>query len=258
MKTVLKHILLLVAALSFFSCRKDVSTGKWVLSEYTVKSDVLDQHFTHQFDTQGRLTQIKEEMKNVTDVYVVFTYDNNTITRLIVPDPSDLEVYSSKIVFTLDNSGKIVKSEDKVTGQSQTFSYSPDGFLEKITEKDGRVTVYTWNNNSLLKAEHPDGRTVKYTYSNNESLGLFSPDNTVKPESNLVNMGYFGKISRLLPAKKEETTQDSEPILSVEYEYTSFDANALPTGYTQTSHMKVGTHDIKSANHYSLKWTKIQ
>ena len=54
MRTIVKHILLITAALSLVSCRKDTVTEKWVLAEYTCKSDMLDQRFTYQYDAKGR------------------------------------------------------------------------------------------------------------------------------------------------------------------------------------------------------------
>ena len=63
MKAFIKHTLLLVAALSLVSCRKDTVTEKWVLAEYTCNSDMLDQRFTYQYDAQGRLVQVKENIE---------------------------------------------------------------------------------------------------------------------------------------------------------------------------------------------------
>ena len=258
MRTIVKHILLITAALSLVSCRKDTVTEKWVLAEYTCKSDRLDQRFTYQYDAQGRLVQVKEETKGLPTVHVVYTYERNTITRYLLGDPMDLENWASKIVYTLDNSGKVVKSVDELLGQAQIYSYSADGFLEKVSDGDGNVTQYSWKNNSLDKMMHADGTTVQYTYSNNESMGLLCVNISEKGDNNLAHLGYFGKNSRLLPAKMKDITSDGKAALTVEYNYTAFDANARLTGYTQTTMLSAGSLEAQSVNTYKLTWKPLQ
>lgn len=257
MKAFIKHTLLLVAALSFFSCRKDAPAGKWVLAEYTCKSDKLDQRNTFQYDAQGRLVQVKKETKGLPTVHVVYTYERNTITRYLLGDPTNLENWVGKIVYTLDNSGKVVKSVDELLEQVQIYSYSADGFLEKVTDGDGNVTQYSWKNNSLDKMMHADGITVQYTYSNNESLGLLCVNITEKGDNNLAHLGYFGKNSRLLPAKIEDITADGKVVLTREYNYTEFDAHAHLMGYTETTTVSMVPPETTTTETYKLTWKNL-
>ena len=258
MRTIVKHILLITAALSLVSCRKDTVTEKWVLAEYTCKSDIADQRFTYQYDAQGRLVQVKEETKGLPTVHVVYTYERNTITRYLLGDPTNLENWAGKIVYTLDNSGKVVKSVDELLEQVQIYSYSADGFLEKVTDGDGHVTQYSWKNNSLDKMMQPDGITVQYTYTSNESLGLLCVNITEKGDNNLAHLGYFGKNSRLLPAKMEDITSDGKAALTVEYNYTAFDATAHLTGYTETTSLSMAPLETKFTNTCTLTWKNLQ
>ena len=254
MRTIVKHILLITAALSLVSCRKDTVPEKWMLAEYSCKSGKLDLLFTHKYDSQGHLTQVTEEMKGALTVHVMFVYDQNTITRYLVADPTDLKKWAGKIVYTLDNSGRVIKSVDEVLEETLVYSYSPNGFLEKVTEEDGNVTVYTWKNNSLEKITRSDGITVNYTYSNKESLGLLSANKTEKGDHDLAQLGYFGKNSRLLPAKIEELSSEGKVVSTEEYNYTEFDASARLTGYTQTTSHSAGTLQTKTTNTYKLIW----
>lgn len=247
MKAFIKHILLLVAALSLFSCRKDAPAGKWVLAEYTYKSDILDQRFTYQYDSQGRLVRVTEDMKGVLTVHLVYTYDQNTITRYTVDNPADLENWTSKVVYTLDNSGRVIKSVNVGMDETSIYSYSPDGFLDTVTDEEGDVSIYSWKNNSLEKIVRPDGSTVKYTYSNKESLGLYLTNDNEKGDYDLARMGYFGKNSRLLPAKIEDVTADGKVVLTREYNYTEFDAHAHLLGYTETT----------TTETYKLTWKNL-
>ena len=104
----------------------------------------------------------------------------------------------------------------------------------------------------------PDGVTVQYTYTSNESLGLLCVNITEKGDNNLAHLGYFGKNSRLLPAKMEDITSDGKTVLSVEYNYTAFDANARLTGYTQTTILSAGSLEAQSVNTYKLTWKPLQ
>lgn len=258
MKAFIKHILLLVAALSLFSCRKDASAGKWVLAEYTYKSDILDQRFTYQYDSQGRLVRVTEDMKDVITMYLTYSYEQNTITRLMLLDLSKPEEWDTKTVFTLDNAGRVVKAVEEDTQKTRIYTYSPDGFLVKVTDGENVISEYHWKNNSLEKIVRPDGSTVKYTYSNKESLGLYLTNDTEKGDYDLARMGHFGKNSRLLPAKIEDVTSDGKVVMSTEYNYTSFDATAHLTGYTETTSPSMAPLETKSTNTCTLTWKNLQ
>ena len=257
MKAFIKHILLLVAALSLFSCRKDAPAGKWVVAEYTYKSDILDQRFTYQYDSQGRLVRVTEDMKGVLTVHLVYTYDQNTITRYTVDNPADLENWTSKVVYTLDNSGRVIKSVNVGMDETSIYSYSPDGFLDTVTDEEGDVSIYSWKNNSLEKIVRPDGSTVKYTYSNKESLGLYLTNDNEKGDYDLARMGYFGKNSRLLPAKIEDVTADGKVVLTREYNYTEFDAHAHLLGYTETTTVSMVPPETTTTETYKLTWKNL-
>ena len=257
-KAFIKHTLLLVAALSFFSCRKDAPAGKWVVAEYTYKSDIADQRFTYQYDNQGRLVRVTEDMKGVLTVHLVYTYDQNTITRYTVDNPVDLENWTSKVVYTLDNSGRVIKSVNVGMDETSIYSYSPDGFLDTVTDEEGDVSIYSWKNNSLEKIMRPDGITVRYTYTDKESLGLFTVNYSERGDNNLTHLGCFGKNSRLLPAKIEDVTSDGKVVMSTEYNYTSFDATAHLTGYTETTSLSMAPLETKSTNTCTLTWKNLQ
>lgn len=257
MKAFIKHILLLVAALSLFSCRKDTPAGKWVVAEYTYKSDILDQLFTYQYDSQGRLVRVTEDMKGVLTVHLVYTYDQNAITRYTVDNPADLENWTSKVVYTLDNSGRVIKSVNVGMDETSIYSYSPDGFLDTVTDEEGDVSIYSWKNNSLEKIVRPDGSTVKYTYSNKESLGLYLTNDNEKGDYDLARMGYFGKNSRLLPAKIEDVTADGKVVLTREYNYTEFDAHAHLLGYTETTTVSMVPPETTTTETYKLTWKNL-
>ena len=257
MKAFIKHILLLVAALSLFSCRKDAPAGKWVLAEYTCKSDKSDQRNTSQYDDQGRITRATEDTKDVITMYLTYSYEQNTITRLMLLDLSKPEEWDTKTVFTLDNAGRVVKAVEEDTQKTRIYTYSPDGFLVKVTDAEGKVTVYSWKNNSLEKIVRPDGSTVKYTYSNKESLGLYLTNDNEKGDYDLARMGYFGKNSRLLPAKIEDVTADGKVVLTREYNYTEFDAHAHLLGYTETTTVSMVPPETTTTETYKLTWKNL-
>jgi len=56
----------------------------------------------------------------------------------------------------------------------------------------------------------------------------------------------------------EDITSDGKAALTVEYNYTAFDANARLTGYTQTTILSAGSLEAQSVNTYKLTWKPLQ
>jgi len=258
MKVFVKCFLALAAAITLFSCNKENPfSNKWVLTQMTLSSEDREQVFSFQYDDQGRVTRATEDMKNVITMYLTYSYEQNTITRLMLLDLSKPEEWDTKTVFTLDNAGRVVKSVDEETQKTWFYTYSPDGFLVKVTDGENLVSEYHWKNNSLEQVTYAEGGTATITYSDKASLGLFNPISSAEKDEYLARLGYYGKNSRLLPAKVVRTFPGGINAYTVEYEYTSFDGNARLTGYKQAMHITVGDVDRVTTNTYKLTWSKL-
>lgn len=258
MKVIVKCFLALVAAITLFSCNKENPfSNKWVLTQMTLSSEEREQVFSFQYDDQGRVTRATEDMKDVITMYLTYSYEQNTITRLMLLDLSKPEVWDSKTVFTLDDAGRVIKSVEEETQKTREYTYSPDGFLVKMTDGEGGSTEYHWKNNSLEQITYGEGGTATITYSDKASLGLFSPLSNSDLDEYLGRLGYYGKNSRLLPAKVVRTFPGGINAYTVEYEYMSFDGNARLTGYKQAMHITVGDVDRVTTNTYKLTWSKL-
>ena len=258
MKAIVKCFLALATAITLSSCNKENPfSNKWVLTQMTLSSEDREQVFSFQYDDQGRVTRATEDMKNVITMYLTYSYEQNTITRLMLLDLSKPDVWDTKTVFTLDDAGRVVKSVDEETQKTRVYTYSPDGFLVKVNDGENLVSEYHWKNNSLEQITYGEGGTATITHSDKASLGLFSPLSNSDLDENLGRLGYYGKNSRLLPAKVERTLPGGLKAYTVEYEYTSFDGNARLTGYKQATHITVGTVDKVTTNTYKLTWSKL-
>lgn len=258
MKVIVKCFLALVAAITLFSCKKDNSiSDKYVLTQMTLSSEEREQLFTFQYDDQGRITRATEDMKDVITMYLTYSYEQNTITRLMLLDLSKPEEWDTKTVFTLDNAGRVVKAVEEDTQKTRIYTYSPDGFLVKVTDGENVISEYHWKNNSLEQITYGEGGTATISYSDKVSLGLYSPISNSDRDEYLGRLGYYGKNSRLLPAKVEQTLPGGINTYTVEYEYSSFDGNGRLTGYKQATHITVGTFDKVTTNTYKLTWSKL-
>ena len=94
---------------------------------------------TYQFDSMGRLIQIKDAAGNHMDI----TYTSNRITSVI------------------DGAGR-----------DFSFAYNSSGFLTSITAPDETSILYTYSGNLLSTITYQDGKQVSFTYSSSKPTAV--------------------------------------------------------------------------------------
>ena len=199
-------------------------------------ANIIDAEYI--YDSQGRITQVKnyyayESQGHIVNTYV---YDNNSIikTHYFTNETSWQEIY------TLEN-GRIVKVYDEDTKVTTVFNYDK-GYLVNETESKGREYNYIWSDGNLMEVYN--GNKILYTYEYTDIIapqGFFPMGHNVDRYWGMSS--YLGTTSKYLPSKYTE----GQSVL-IEYEWTVKDG--LPIKMIEN----IKEAPTKGINTYTFEW----
>ena len=142
---------------------KDSMGGKWIytyneIGELVSVTDANNEITKYEYDLMGRVTS----MTNPLGSKVSITYDEtgNVLTF------KDFKGNTTNFIY--DELDRLIVKE--VGDQKTTFTYTTDGMLSSVTDRNG-TTEYTYNTmNGLINTKLPSGVTLRYEYDDAQRL----------------------------------------------------------------------------------------
>ena len=238
------------------------TTKKYVLeSLQDVPENGSQSTSNYTYDEQGRLISHIVSKDNKDDTYT-YTYSEQ---QIIMERVGTL----SKNIYTLNDKGLIVKEEfytiNGDLARCGTYEYDEEGKLAS-TSIDGKAHyIYRWQDGDMVKLEQatPKENVVAYTeFTPSELTADYGQRVTYETNmnENLFMKGYYGKLSKHLPAKELMMNISGAITSALENNYTYTITDGCITGVEANSSLTSTPLNIKkeTTNNYTFVWKEIE
>lgn len=154
---------------------------------------------TYGYDAQNRMTSITDA-RGIT--YLQNAYDvNGRVSRQVAPDGGVTTFVYTPLNPTVPTSPILLTAVTDPRGNTTTYHFNAQGFLQDVTNSLGQKTIYSTDpgTNLLLSITGPLGRTTAYTY---DALGNMTSTTRLAGTTGAITTTYaydplFNKITSI-------------------------------------------------------------
>ena len=230
------------------------------------ETDPLNRTTRHYYDGANNETRILYHDGSKSDFSydpwnrrIAATFPDNTTASWTYTDGLLTEEATSNRVkrYEYNSKAQITKNTDVTLGQSLVYTYTPNGKIHTVTDDDGGVTTYTYDElDPVISIQYPNGKRLVYEYDESGRKYRTYAPNGIRTEIEYNSIGQIASIIHYSP--------DNTPFEGQSFSYdkvgnilSETDHNGNVTTYTYDKLYRIKEVRVNSALKESYTYDKV-